>query len=91
MRRCSETSRSWSAASASNSSEPCAICWCQSASSAKVSGGSVVESSTVAHGATLAGGQSETLSANLKPGRYELVCHMPGHYAAGQHIPFTVR
>ena len=58
---------------------------------AKVSGGSVVESSTVAHGATLAGGQSETLSANLKPGRYELVCHMPGHYAAGQHIPFTVR
>src|SRR5438093_3607626 len=58
---------------------------------AKVGGGSVVESSTVARGATLADGQSQTLTANLKPGRYELVCHMPGHYAAGQHIPFTVR
>ena len=24
---------------------------------------------------------------DLKPGSYELVCHIPGHYAAGQHIP----
>ena len=31
------------------------------------------------------------LQKTLKPGRYELVCHMPGHYAAGQHIPFVVR
>jgi uncharacterized cupredoxin-like copper-binding protein len=23
-------------------------------------------------------------------GRYELVCLMPGHYAAGQHQTFTV-
>ena len=26
----------------------------------------------------------------LKPGRYELVCHVPGHYAAGQKLPFKV-
>ena len=26
----------------------------------------------------------------LKPGSYELVCHVPGHYAAGQKLPFTV-
>jgi uncharacterized cupredoxin-like copper-binding protein len=31
------------------------------------------------------------LTVSLKPGRYELVCFMPGHYAAGQHTPFTVR
>ena len=37
-----------------------------------------------------AGGQSGPVSANLKPGSYELVCLMPGHYAAGQHTPFKV-
>jgi uncharacterized cupredoxin-like copper-binding protein len=31
------------------------------------------------------------VSANLKPGSYELVCHLAGHYAAGQHIPFEVK
>jgi cytochrome d ubiquinol oxidase subunit I len=30
------------------------------------------------------------LTIIAKPGRYELVCHLPGHYAAGQHIPFAV-
>jgi uncharacterized cupredoxin-like copper-binding protein len=39
----------------------------------------------------LSGGQSETVSADLKPGRYELVCIMAGHYAAGQKMAFTVR
>ena len=31
-----------------------------------------------------------TLTLNLKPGKYQLFCNVPGHYAAGQHIPFTV-
>jgi len=35
-------------------------------------------------------GASGTLSADLAPGDYELVCHMPGHYAAGQKLPFKV-
>jgi uncharacterized cupredoxin-like copper-binding protein len=26
----------------------------------------------------------------LKAGHYALICNLPGHYAAGQHIDFTV-
>lgn len=38
----------------------------------------------------LMGGESGTVTTTLKPGSYELVCLMPGHYQAGQHIPFKV-
>jgi uncharacterized cupredoxin-like copper-binding protein len=58
---------------------------------AKVSGGMLDHHSLLAEGAELPAGGSETLTANLKPGSYELVCHLPGHYAAGQHIPFDVK
>jgi len=57
---------------------------------AKLEGGMVDHHSLLAEGQVLSGGQSETISANLKPGSYELICHVPGHYQAGQHIPFTV-
>src|SRR5829696_3254958 len=57
---------------------------------AKVSGGMVDHSTFVAHGDDLSAGASESVSADLKPGKYELVCHMAGHYSAGQHTPFTV-
>jgi uncharacterized cupredoxin-like copper-binding protein len=57
---------------------------------AKVEGGTVDHSTFLAHGGDVAGGASETVSADLKPGKYELVCHMPGHYAAGQTTPFEV-
>ena len=30
------------------------------------------------------------ITANLKPGSYELVCFIAGHYAAGQRSDFTV-
>ena len=40
--------------------------------------------------AQLMGGQSGTVTTTLKPGSYALVCLMPGHYQAGQHIPFKV-
>jgi uncharacterized cupredoxin-like copper-binding protein len=36
-------------------------------------------------------GQSKTLSLKMKPGHYVLLCNMPGHYMAGQHIDFTVK
>jgi uncharacterized cupredoxin-like copper-binding protein len=36
-------------------------------------------------------GQSATVTATLAPGSYQLVCLMPGHYSAGQHLAFTVR
>jgi nitrite reductase (NO-forming) len=58
------------------------------AAPAKVVSG--VPASALAKSAQLMGGQSGTVSANLKPGNYELVCIMPGHYAAGQHTPFKV-
>jgi uncharacterized cupredoxin-like copper-binding protein len=35
-------------------------------------------------------GQSGKMTLRLKPGKYELFCNVPGHYAAGQHIEFTV-
>jgi nitrite reductase (NO-forming) len=60
------------------------------AAPAKVSGGMLDHHSLLAEGAELPAGASQTLTANLKPGRYELVCHLPGHYAAGQHMPFDV-
>jgi uncharacterized cupredoxin-like copper-binding protein len=57
---------------------------------AKLESGMVDHHSLLAEGKVLSGGQSETVSANLKPGSYELICHVPGHYMAGQHIPFKV-
>jgi hypothetical protein len=41
-------------------------------------------------GKQLAGGESDVITADLKPGAYELVCFLPGHYSAGQKIPFEV-
>lgn len=60
------------------------------AAPAKVDGGVVDPSTLLAKGAGLAGGPSGTVSADLKPGKYELICHMAGHYAAGQTMPFAV-
>jgi uncharacterized cupredoxin-like copper-binding protein len=36
------------------------------------------------------GGERETMTVDLKPGEYEIVCFVPGHYAAGQKLAFTV-
>ena len=36
------------------------------------------------------GGGHGRMTVRLKPGRYVLFCNVEGHYAAGQHIPFTV-
>jgi uncharacterized cupredoxin-like copper-binding protein len=47
-------------------------------------------SAILAKGEMLNGGGHETVSANLKPGKYVLYCLMSGHYAAGQHTEFTV-
>jgi uncharacterized cupredoxin-like copper-binding protein len=57
---------------------------------AKVQAGVVDHTTFLAKGSDLAGGGSETVTADLKPGSYELICHMPGHYAAGQTMPFEV-
>ncbi len=57
---------------------------------AKADGGMLDEETFLFHGKDLAGGESETITAKLAPGRYELVCHVAGHYAAGQKLAFEV-
>ena len=49
------------------------------------------ESGNVGETGDLAPGQAKTISLPLKPGHYALICNLPGHYKAGQHIDFTVR
>jgi uncharacterized cupredoxin-like copper-binding protein len=33
---------------------------------------------------------TKTLTADLKPGRYVLICNLPGHYAMGMWFPLVV-
>jgi uncharacterized cupredoxin-like copper-binding protein len=54
------------------------------------SSGTPEASAAMAATAPLNAGSSATVSATLGPGAYELVCLEPGHYAAGQHMAFTV-
>jgi len=56
----------------------------------KLDGGMVEHTTFAAKGGDLGAGASETISATLKPGSYELVCHVAGHYQAGQKLPFRV-
>jgi uncharacterized cupredoxin-like copper-binding protein len=35
-------------------------------------------------------GASATLTVDLEPGNYVLLCNVPGHYARGMHATFTV-
>ncbi|MFP5361237.1 MAG: cupredoxin domain-containing protein [Thermoleophilia bacterium] len=57
----------------------------------KADGGMLEESQLLGKGKSLAAGESEVITADLKPGRYELVCFVPGHYAAGQKLAFDVK
>jgi uncharacterized cupredoxin-like copper-binding protein len=53
-------------------------------------GGMLPADKLLAKGAALAGGATDLITADLEPGSYELVCFLPGHYAAGQKLPFEV-
>jgi uncharacterized cupredoxin-like copper-binding protein len=55
----------------------------------KVNGGTLV-GQPLAQSPQLSPGDHATVSATLRAGSYELVCLMPGHYLAGQHLAFTV-
>jgi uncharacterized cupredoxin-like copper-binding protein len=58
---------------------------------ASVKGGMLEESTLLAKGKGLAGGEGgDMVTATLKPGSYELVCFIAGHYAAGQRTDLTV-
>jgi len=39
----------------------------------------------------IAGGASGVLAADLQPGKYVLICNIPGHYGLGMHTGFTVQ
>jgi len=39
----------------------------------------------------IAPGASSWTTVTLAPGRYELVCNLPGHYAAGMYTQLTIR
>jgi uncharacterized cupredoxin-like copper-binding protein len=54
-------------------------------------GGMLDEGSLLGKGKELAGGETDLITADLKPGTYELVCFLPGHYAAGQRLAFEVQ
>jgi hypothetical protein len=45
----------------------------------------------IASGSELAPGERGSVAVTLEPGSYELICHLPGHYAAGQRVAVTVR
>jgi uncharacterized cupredoxin-like copper-binding protein len=49
------------------------------------------ETGNVGETGDLAPGASKTVSVKLKAGHYALICNLPGHYRAGQHIDFTVK
>jgi uncharacterized cupredoxin-like copper-binding protein len=49
------------------------------------------EAGNVGETGDLAPGASKAVSVKLKAGHYALVCNLPGHYSAGQHIDFTVK
>jgi uncharacterized cupredoxin-like copper-binding protein len=36
-------------------------------------------------------GKSGSVSLDLKPGKYVLICNVAGHYASGQHTTFNVK
>ena len=52
--------------------------------------GSANESTSVGEAADIAPGQTKTVTLDLKPGRYVLLCNLPGHYKAGMYHTFVV-
>lgn len=52
--------------------------------------GTANESTSVGEAADLAPGQVKEVTLDLKPGRYILVCNLPGHYKAGMYHTFVV-
>ncbi len=49
------------------------------------------EKGAVGEVADLRAGKSAKLTLALKPGKYVLLCNLPGHYKAGQYVGFTVK
>jgi len=55
-----------------------------------VEGSTASEEGTVAETDVLAQGERQTITVDLDPGAYVLICNVPEHYRAGMYAPFTV-
>lgn len=49
------------------------------------------EKGAVGEVAELKAGKTGKVTLTLKPGKYVLLCNVPGHYKAGQYVRFTVK
>jgi len=49
------------------------------------------EAGNVGETGDLKPGQAKSVTFKLPAGHYALICNLPGHYAAGQHVDFTVK
>ena len=54
------------------------------------SGTRIPENGSVGEASEMPGGASKTLTLNMKPGHYALICNVPSHYQSGMHADFTV-
>ena len=54
-------------------------------------GGRADETGNVGETGELAPGASKSVRLKLTPGHYAVICNLPGHYSAGQHVDFTVQ
>jgi len=53
-------------------------------------GSEVSEKGSVGEIGDLTPGKSGSKTLDLKPGKYVLICNLPGHYMQGMHTAFTV-
>ena len=53
--------------------------------------GEASEKGAIGEVSDLGPGRVDTLTLNLKPGHYALICNLPGHYKAGMFTNFQVR
>ena len=53
--------------------------------------GRASEANNIGETGDVKAGQTKSVTINLAPGHYALICNLPGHYLAGQHTDFTVQ
>jgi uncharacterized cupredoxin-like copper-binding protein len=62
----------------------------QRAAKLPLTGGRASEAGHVGEIADLQPGRTRTLTLDLKPGHYSIVCNLPGHYTGGMYTDLTV-
>ncbi|QEC47257.1 hypothetical protein FSW04_06410 [Baekduia soli] len=62
----------------------------QPASGLPMAGGKASEAGHVGEIGDLPVGATKSVTLNLKPGHYSIICNLPGHYTGGMHTDLTV-